>query len=274
MNRPTDSEAERAALAHDFWYHTIELPTGETTPGWFDLRPIVDRMPWPDLAGKRCLDVGPYDGYLSFEMERRGAAEVVATDIGSPWEWDWPLRSREAGPAAVSAMSGEKTGTGYELARAALDSKARRVVMNVYDLSPETIGQFDFVVCGSLMLHLREPVRALEAIRSVCNGQFLSAEQIDPRLSRRRQPAAWFRGGENCQWWIPNPAGHQEMLRAAGFKIEQSVKPYAIPFGEGHAVKRPFKEAPRESLSTLLATRGTGVPHVASLCSRDLSQAP
>jgi 2-polyprenyl-3-methyl-5-hydroxy-6-metoxy-1,4-benzoquinol methylase len=35
--------------------------------------------------------------------------------------------------------------------------------MSVYDLSPERVGRFDVVVCGSLLLHMRDPARALEA---------------------------------------------------------------------------------------------------------------
>lgn len=69
------------------------------TPGWFDLRPIVDRMPWPDVRGKRCLDVGTWDGFLAFELERRGAAEVVATDIESHEDWDWPPALKQRGAA-------------------------------------------------------------------------------------------------------------------------------------------------------------------------------
>src|SRR6266496_2314073 len=99
---PPDPEEARAAVAaNPHWYHTIDVAPGVETPGWFDLRPIVDRLPWPDVRGRRCLDVGPYDGFLSFELERRGAAEVVATDIGSPNDWDWPYASRTSGPEIV-----------------------------------------------------------------------------------------------------------------------------------------------------------------------------
>ena len=74
--------------ANPVWYHTIDLAPGVVTPGWFDLRPVVERMPWPSVAGKRCLDVGTYDGFLAFEMERRGAAEVVAVDLDDHDQWD------------------------------------------------------------------------------------------------------------------------------------------------------------------------------------------
>src|SRR3712207_4951658 len=88
------------------WYHTIDLPGGVTTPGAFDLRRIVHKMPWPEVRGKRCLDVGTYDGFLSWEMERRGAAEVVAVDIPDHDDWDWPAGARARGGEALAALAG------------------------------------------------------------------------------------------------------------------------------------------------------------------------
>ena len=109
---------ERVA-ANPLWYHTIELEPGLVTSGWFDLRPVVDRLPWPDVRGKRCLDVGTYDGFLAFELERRGAGEVVATDIGGHEGWDWPHELRSRGPAYLAALAGPK-GNGFEIAHEAL----------------------------------------------------------------------------------------------------------------------------------------------------------
>src|SRR5207302_43882 len=56
---PPAPERLRADVdATRLWYHTLELPGGVVTPGWFDLRPIVGRLPWPEVRGARCLDVG------------------------------------------------------------------------------------------------------------------------------------------------------------------------------------------------------------------------
>jgi hypothetical protein len=61
------------------WYHTIDLPGRGPTPGYFDTRRAPAHVPWPrQLSGGRCLDVGTFDGFWAFEMERRGAFEVVA----------------------------------------------------------------------------------------------------------------------------------------------------------------------------------------------------
>jgi tRNA (mo5U34)-methyltransferase len=261
------AELRREVESHPLWYHTIEVAPGVVTPGWFDLRPIVDTMPWPDVRGKRCLDVGTYDGFLAFELERRGAAEVVATDISDPSGWDWPLITRELGTQAVATAAGGKTGMGFEIARRALGSSVERVETSVYDLNALDLGTFDVVVCGSLLLHLRDPVRALEAIRGVCDGAFLSAEtvQLGLTLLHRRRPVAELKGDRNCQWWIPNVAGHRRMIAAGGFRIDEARRPYAIPFGTGHpASERPLERLRQRTLTRLVTGR-VGVPHSAVL---------
>lgn len=64
------TSAQEIAAAR--WYHTIDLPDGSATPGQYDLRGIVPRLPIPaSLEGKRCLDIGSRDGFYAFEMEKR-----------------------------------------------------------------------------------------------------------------------------------------------------------------------------------------------------------
>ena len=265
MSARTDLEAE---VASHLWYHTIDLPEGVTTPGWFDLRPIVDQMPWPDVRGKRCLDVGTYDGFLAFQLEKRGAAEVVAVDIDDHALWDWPPDVRATGAENLARLAGPEKGRGFRIAATALSSSVKRLPISVYDLDRDEIGTFDVVVCGSLMLHLRDPLRALEAIRGVCSGVFLSAEEIDLPLTlrHRKAPLARLNGsGELCQWWVPNAAGHRRMVFAAGFAIERRTKPYTIPFGQAHP---PLEDTWRMKGRKLVQQRLTGAvgsPHSAVL---------
>src|SRR5437764_13148897 len=115
----------------------MELAPGVVTPGMFDLRPIVDALPWPDVRGKRCLEVGTYDGFLAFELERRGAAEVVATDIAGHEDWDWSSELRGEGDA-FAELAGPKGG-GFEIASEALGSRVERVLTSVYDIAPERL---------------------------------------------------------------------------------------------------------------------------------------
>jgi tRNA (mo5U34)-methyltransferase len=259
----------KAAIAETpFWYHTIEVAPGVETPGWFDLRPIVDRLPWPEVSGKRCLDVGTYDGFLAFELERRGASEVLAVDIADHELWDWPPRIRAGGVEYLRVKAGPKKGAGFEIARDLLGSSARLEQVSVYDLSPEVVGEFDLVVCGSLLLHLRDPIRALNAIRSVCRERFLSTNQIELGLSirHRRRPLARLDGvSDLCQWWLPNAAGHRQLLEAGGFDIERESGLYSIPFGTAHDPRPRTPSALAHRTARRLFTGNDGVPHHAAL---------
>jgi tRNA (mo5U34)-methyltransferase len=264
--------AQQAVASNQTWYHTMELRPGVVTPGWFDLRPIIGQLPWPEVKGKRCLDVGTYDGHLAFEMERRGASEVIATDIASHLDWDWPYRHRETTAHEYWRVAGEMKGSGFEIAKEVLGSSVEREWISVYELSPERLGTFDVVVCGSLLLHLRDPIRALEAIRSVCGGQFMSSEQIDLALTaiHPRAPVARFDGtSELLHWWTANAAGHRRMLEAAGFRIEQSSGLYANPFGPAHPPRPRNLAALRKAVLRRAMTGGTGVPSVALLAEPD-----
>jgi tRNA (mo5U34)-methyltransferase len=265
---PSLDEARAAVASLPMWYHTIEVAPGVVTPGWFDLRPILDGLPWPDVRGKRCLDVGTYDGQLAFELERRGAAEVVATDISDHELWDWPPRIRARGAAALRVMAGEQKGQGFEIARELLGSSVERTFISVYDLSPETVGEFDVVVCGSLLLHLRDPLRALESIRSVCREEFMSCEQVQlwASLLLRRRPVLVFDGlSELLQWSVPNAAAHRTMLEASGFDVERETPVYCESYGPAHApVPRSLRRL-AVAQARRVFTGHDGVPHHAVL---------
>lgn len=249
------------------WYHTLELPGDVVTPGWFDLRGVLGKLPWPDVRGRRCLDVGTYDGFFAFELERRGAREVIATDIGDHGDWDLPVAARAGAGEKLAELAGEK-GLGFEVARRALGSNVERRIINVYELSPEELGTFDVVVCGSLMLHLRDPVRGLEAIRSVCSGWFMSLEEVSLGLGvwfRRRAIAEMRLSANLGQWWVPNRAGHARMAEVAGFDVVTQVGPFAEPFGVGHPPRAAGVGGVARRIARRLLTGGDGVPHSALL---------
>jgi len=247
---PTDQagfDELRDEVESSQWYHTFELAPGIETAGWFDLRELLPTMPFPhSLAGKRCLDVGTFDGFWAFEMEKRGG-DVVAVDIVDPRAWDWPVT---AGDELVAILEDRKQGgRGFDIAARALGSDVTYRECSVYDLDPEEHGRFDFVFMGSLLLHLRDPIRALERLRAVCapDGLVCTLDAIDPTFSRLfpRRAVASFDGDGRPWWWLPNVAAYERMVRSAGLHPVGPATPVRLPRGAG----QPPVPATREVLT-------------------------
>jgi tRNA (mo5U34)-methyltransferase len=270
MTATADLRARARELS---WYHTIDLGDGIVTPGFFDTRSTVGRVPLPgSLAGKRCLDVGTWDGFWAFELERRGAVSVTAVDIEDPDRWDWPPHSRlgKANADRLRYLADFKSGgDSFALAKEALGSAVERIDCSVYDLSPERVGTFDFVFLGSLLLHLRDPVGALAAVRSVCAGEAVIADTVEaiPTLLRPRTPTARLAGLGEPWWWQPNAAALRRMIESAGFEVLERSGLYFLPVGAGHP-PAPLRRSLRGALRSAegrekLIIRLRGIPHVA-----------
>lgn len=243
---------------HPGWYHTIDLAPGVATPGLCDLRGFLPRVLPADLGGRRCLDVGTFDGFYAFAMEERGAAEVVGIDVDSAEELEHPPQTRAANLADARA-SGLRPGEGFRRAAAVRGSRARRVALNVYALDAAAIGgQVDFAVVGTILQHLRDPVRALERVRDVLvpGGRAVLVETVSVRLSvlHRGQPVADFRPGRpgnRFSWWVPNLALLGAWARSAGLE----------PAPGRPALHRPVRGAGRgDWLAAVRVQRSGGDP--------------
>lgn len=232
------------------WYHTLELAPGQLTAGWLDHRPVLGRVPLPaDLTGQRCLDVGTFNGFWAFELERRGAREVLAVDVLDPRRWDWPVG---ADPATIAAIGQRMAGgRGFDIAREALGSRVERIDRSVYEIDRADVGGFDCVFVGSLLVHLRDPVRALERIRAVCDGTLVLVDGIDLPLTVRapRAPVANLDGRGRPWWWYPNLAGLARLVEAGGFTVEGRPHLLFVPPGRGW-------DPPRGRLSLLRGREG------------------
>jgi tRNA (mo5U34)-methyltransferase len=262
-------DSPEAVLEQQRWYHTIELPDGLLTPGQFDTRSALARIPFPSsLAGKRCLDVGTSDGFWAFEMEKRGASEVVALDIDDPLDYDWPEPRPQPGTGVIANQQAGVNGN-FALAHAALGSQVRRINMRAYDASPDSLGEFDFVFMGSLMLHLRDPVLALSRLRALVRGQFLSHESISlwTTLMHPRVAAATLHAQDYPRWWTPNLVSYRRLLRAAGFRISSSGGPYFMSFGPGQAPANwSLKDLSLNRIGFNLVLLPRGIPCAWALC--------
>jgi tRNA (mo5U34)-methyltransferase len=185
------------------WFHRIDLGGGLVTPGVDDSPGKLAHMRLPDdLTGWSVIDVGAFDGFFSFEAERRGASRVVAAD-----EYYWK-------------MTGMGSKAGFDIAHAALDSKVESRVIPVEDLSPETVGTFDLVLFLGVLYHAPDPLRYLRSVRAICKRQLILETHVDA-LDYPRPAMVFYPGrtlnDDPSNFWGPNPAAVVAMLEEVGF---------------------------------------------------------
>lgn len=185
------------------WWHSFELPDGSQIDGVCSLAGLRNRLsqfPIPsDLTGKRVLDIGCWDGWFSFECERRGA-EVVAIDC-----WDNP-RFREI----------------HEIYKSKVDYRQ----IDMYELTPEKLGYFDIVLFMGVLYHLKHPLLALERVCALTTDlaavdSFILRPDQFAIAADDRPMMAFFEtdelGGQTDNWVAPNLACLLALCRTAGF---------------------------------------------------------
>ncbi len=199
------------------WYHRIDLGDGIVTPGIDDPARRLEALEMPaDLSGRSVLDIGAWDGFFSFEAERRGAARVLATD-----SYCW---------------GGEGWGTkiGFDTARRILGSNVEDREIDVMDLSSEAVGVFDLVLFVGVLYHMRHPLLALERVSSVTAGQLIldthTAMTSEPNPVMRFYPGREL-NDDDTNWWGPNPPAVEAMLRDVGFHATERIHPELIRSG-------------------------------------------
>jgi tRNA (mo5U34)-methyltransferase len=231
------------------WFHSIELAPGLVTDGHDDTGGRVAQYGIPeDLTGRTVLDVGAWDGFFSFEAERRGAARVVAADS--------------------FAWNGENWSTkeGFELARRALGSGVEDVDVDVLDLDPAELGTFDVVLFLGVLYHMRHPLLALEKVAGVTADLLIVETAVDCTWTRR--PAAAFYpshglAADPTNWWGPNPEAVAGMLRAAGFRDVRCVSPDSWAYRLGRSARRlpAYLRARARGATPLHPAQGRAVFH-------------
>jgi tRNA (mo5U34)-methyltransferase len=214
----TVPDLERRVAAHR-WYHSIDLGGGIVTRGIDDTPVRLARLDLPaSLEGLSVLDIGAWDGFFSFECERRGAARVVATDYYSWHGSGWGAKA------------------GFELAREALGSHVEDVDVDVMDIAPGRLGTFDLVLFLGVLYHLRHPLLAIEKIAAITRGTLILETVVD--LVGLGRPAMAFYpdrelNADPTNWWGPNQEAVVGMLKSAGFDDVRVVTPTPGPLYRG-----------------------------------------
>jgi tRNA (mo5U34)-methyltransferase len=245
MMTDVDTIARQVQALGD-WFHNLRLHGVETAPQHFlgdypavKWQRFAHAVP-SDLRGWTVLDVGCNGGFYSLEMKRRGADRVVAVDTDE----------RYLAQARFAAEVSE------------LEIEFRQ--MSVYELG-QLREQFDLVLFMGVLYHLRHPLLALDILhdcvvrdtlvfQSMLRGSPAAAsvapdydfhdctpfgEEAYPRLYFVEHRYA----GDQTNWWIPNRACAEGMLRSAGFRIvdhpeeevfvcQRAVEPFVRPSDE------------------------------------------
>lgn len=202
-------------LEECYFYHRMDLPGVGTVGSEWDLRAGIGAyLGNIDFAGRTAVDVGTASGQLCFEMERRGA-KVIAYDLSD--EYDWDVVPYDGDPQREVL---ERTrihlrfiNNAWWFARNALNSKANVVYGPVYEID-QRITPVEIAVCGSILLHLRDPVLALQKIAAVCTDTLVISERDVDRPHFIPEPV----NRPMDTWWL-YPAGYYEaVLKVYGFR--------------------------------------------------------
>lgn len=215
-------EIQRRVQELGDWFQNLDLGGVHTAPNHFlgdypniKWRNFAHAIP-ADLTGKSVLDIGCNAGFYSLEMKRRGAARVVGIDSDETY-------------LAQARFAAEVNGADIEFRN--LD------VYNVAQLGE----RFDFVLFMGVLYHLRHPLLALDLLWDHVVGETLvfqslmrgskEVAQLAPDYPFRETsifsdpgyPLLYFveqrYSHDPTNWWIPNRACAEAMLRSAGFTI-------------------------------------------------------
>lgn len=197
-----------------FWWHYIELGHGIVTPGHQGgvnnpsaTRDVLRSLKLPDdMSGKSVLDIGAWDGFFSFEAERRGASRVLAIDNF--------YRLEKEGKHLESGTRG------FEIAKEILASNVEYKIMDVLELSPDAVGIFNIVLFLGVFYHLKYPLLALEKIASVTKELMILESHFENKYKGRSVAIFYEKDEINkdpTNWWGANQACLEAMVRSVGF---------------------------------------------------------
>lgn len=204
------------------WFHNIDLDGVQTAPAHFlgdypmmHWQTFETALPW-DLHGRTVLDIGCNAGFFAIKMKQRGAARVVGIDSDPRY-------------LAQARFAAEVTGVDIELRQ-----------LTVYEV-PMLRERFDLVLFMGVLYHLRHPLLALDLLHEHVVGDLLlfqsmqrGSADVSPVapdypfsetaiFERRDFPKLYFiehkYAGDQTNWWVPNRACTEAMLRSSGFQV-------------------------------------------------------
>jgi len=195
-------------------FHTLRFPNGFTIKGKWDMSIVLEHFKIPkDLSGKKVLEIGPANGYFSFEMSKRGA-NVVAIDLHRDW-WSEEINQL-------------------------MSANVKFKVQDIRTLD-ESFGKFDIVFSANVLQHNKDIIGNMERIRKVTKEKAIISIGImeDSRLNDL--PLALLVGNFRTlttgkkvgTFWRPNMVCFKKIAQIAGFKKVEEISTYTISNEDG-----------------------------------------
>jgi tRNA (mo5U34)-methyltransferase len=211
--------AKKLVESRPHWHHRYEIFPGVVVPGNYDPRFMLEKLNLPSsLKGKKVLDIGASDGFYSLHCHKLGA-DVTALDYR------------------------HKTTSGFATMEKISEVSIKHVVASVYDIGPE-LGQFDIVLFLGVIYHLPDIPASLWRARQVCAGKLYLESYVedfgsDKPLARYYESDTLV--GDSSNFWAPNVACMEAMLRDTGYSIEKTHAWGDRALIEANANQRPSK---------------------------------
>ena len=233
----TKEQLEEMAASVGFWWHSIDLGEGVVTKGEKTREALareLESLRLPDLKNRTVLDIGAWDGFYSFEAEKRGARRVVALDYHS-WSTDLPNFFgywRECKERGVVPLPGRLEPYwqpdklpgkhGHDVAHKALCSEVETVIGDFMTMDLEPLGTFDVVFFLGVLYHMENPLGALKRVASLTkNVAIIATHAIVVPDYEDLELCEFYSSnqlnGDPSNWWGPNLKALEGMCDAAGF---------------------------------------------------------
>ena len=189
-----------------FWFHSINLGDGIVTPGLKTRTEIsreADAIFGPiSLHNRSVVDIGAWNGCFTVEAKRRGASRIMAVDADA---WADP------------AMRGKET---FDLVMSRLGIEVETRLIDIQTASVDTVGHFQVVLFLGVFYHLFDPIAALKCVAAITEEVLVLETHLE--LQDVEKPAmAFYPGselnGDASNWWAPNRAAIEALLKTVGF---------------------------------------------------------
>ncbi len=203
-------ERRRRVESLPLWIHTIDLGDGLATPGLWPKESqvnIASALDTIDFTGRKVLDIGCLDGLWSFDAERRGAAEVIATDLTTQVRPD---------PEPYFRLAQELLGSGVTY----------RPDVSVLEVPTLGIRDFDIVLYLGVYYHLRDPLLAFARLRQVMREDAILV--VEGQALDDPEPYAHFFyrdrfQGDPSNWWVPSLPCLRQWIESSFFDVVEEA---------------------------------------------------